>query len=75
MTVCRQPEMNSSRKSHLWISVSSSAQDFRSLTITTLARTIWQEPAGAWKDIKADGIKYTFGGRTKAWVFTLGYNF
>lgn len=30
---------------------------------------------GAWKDIKADGIKYTFGGRTKAWVFTLGYNF
>ena len=27
--------------------------------------------AGAWKDIKADGIKYTFGGRTKAWVFTL----
>ncbi|MDE7115827.1 MAG: PorT family protein, partial [Muribaculaceae bacterium] len=30
---------------------------------------------GAWKDIKADGIKYSFGGRTKAWVFTLGYNF
>jgi len=29
----------------------------------------------AWKDTKADFGKYSYGGRTKAWVFTLGYDF
>ncbi len=29
----------------------------------------------AWKDVKADFGKYSYGGRTKAWVFTIGYDF
>lgn len=30
---------------------------------------------GAWKDVKTDFGKYSYGGRTKAWVFTIGYIF
>lgn len=29
----------------------------------------------AWKDVKTDFGSYSYGGRTKAWVFTLGYDF
>lgn len=29
----------------------------------------------AYKDVKIDGYKLIYGGRTKAWLFTLGYNF
>lgn len=29
----------------------------------------------AWKDRKIDGMKQTFGGVTKGWVFSLGYDF
>lgn len=29
----------------------------------------------AWKNIKVDNMKYVYGGKTKAWVFTIGYNF
>lgn len=29
----------------------------------------------AWKDRTAGNLKYIYGGRTKAWLFTLGYNF
>lgn len=28
-----------------------------------------------WKDVKTEFGKYSYGGRTKAWVFTLGYDF
>lgn len=28
----------------------------------------------AWKDIKHDSYKYTYGGHAKSWVFTLGYD-
>lgn len=29
----------------------------------------------AWKNVNFDGASYSFGGRTKAWVFTIGYDF
>ncbi len=29
----------------------------------------------AWKNVKTDFGNYSYGGRTKAWVFTLGYDF
>lgn len=29
----------------------------------------------AWKDVKTEFGRYSYGGRTKAWVFTLGYDF
>lgn len=29
----------------------------------------------AWKNVKTDFGSYSYGGRTKAWVFTLGYDF
>lgn len=29
----------------------------------------------AWNDLKYENLRYSYGGRSKEWTFTLGYNF